>query len=159
MTASRASSVVICGKHASQHHVVVVPVGVYRYFTNHRVVPLAKVGLLAGGHVCKFNLLAYLDYLFPSIFALVHLLRLVVLHQGLEIGLLQRFKIHRLGDLIDGLWREVKTSADYVQAIRRTAETRLCCEESVRKDGPHFLLFLEVVLQELAEVVVIKQMF
>jgi hypothetical protein len=28
----------------------------------------------------------------------------------------------------------------------------------MRKDGPHFLLFLEVILQELAEVVVVKQM-
>ena len=109
--------------------------------------------------MCKFNLLANLDNLFPSVFAFAYLLSLVILNQRFEIRLLQRFEVHGLRNFFDRLWRQVKTPADYVQAVRRTAEPRLRREESVRKDGTHFLLFLKVILQELAEVVVIKQMF
>ena len=106
----------------------------------------------------KFDLLANLDNLFPSAFTLDHLLGLVVLHKRLEVRLLERLEIHSLRNLLDGFGRQVEAPADNVQAVRGTAESRLRCKETMRKDGPHLFLFLKVILEELAEVVVVKQM-
>ena len=147
------------GKRAGQNPVVAVPLRICREFTNYRVVPLAEVGLLARGDVREFNLLADLQNLLPGLVALVHLLRLVVLHQRLEVFLLQGLEIHRLRNLLDRFRREVEPPANHVQAVRGTAEPRLRRKETVRKHGAHFLLLFEIVLHELAEVIVVKKMF
>ena len=72
---------------------------------------------------------------------------------------LQGFEIHRLRNLLDRFRREVEPPANHVQAVRGTAEPRLRRKETVRKHGAHFLLLFEIVLHELAEVIVIKKMF
>ena len=144
------------GKRAGQNPVVAVPLRIRRKFANYRVVPLAEVGLLARGDVREFYLLADLQNLLPGLVALVHLLCLVVLHQRLEVFLLQGLEIHGLRNFLDGLVRKVESPANYIQAVRGTAESGFCRKETVGKHGAHFLLLFEIILHELAEIVVVE---